>query len=100
MRAYIDPRPLDPALLRFVATAPGRFSVRIGELIAGTITLTLHGHVERWHWALTGPHLPANLQPGSGEADTLAAARQALTDRFEAWRHWAQGSPAVWNTGA
>lgn len=97
MRSYVDSRLLDGSALRLQPRAPGVFTVVAGDLAAGGIVLRIQGHGQKWCWSLTGPQLPLTLQPGTGEADTLAEAQHAMRAKFEAWRHWAQGAPAVWN---
>ena len=98
MRAYVDMRRFEGLKLELRARAPGRFAVCMGDLEAGGIALTLAERQERWCWSLTGPHLPVFLQPGTGEALTLFEAQRAMTAKFEAWRNWAHGSPALWNS--
>ena len=97
MRSYVDTRRLDGHALQFHAVAPGSFGVRVGGLTAGAIALTLSTRGERWCWRVTGPLLPAALQPGDGEAETLSGAQAEFRAKFEAWRRWTQGSPAIWN---
>jgi hypothetical protein len=54
----------------------------------------LVGRVERrsmpdgshvWHWSLSGPHVPARLQPDHGLAVNFEAAKNALRLKYEAW---------------
>jgi hypothetical protein len=37
------------------------------------------------------------LQPGTGQAETLAEAQRALSEKIDQWRRWTRGSPALWN---
>ena len=97
MRSYVDSRILDGSTLRLRPRAPGVFTVVAGDLAAGGIVLRIRGDRQKWCWSLTGPQLPVTLQPGTGEAETLAEAQHAMRAKFEAWRQWAQGAPAVWN---
>lgn len=97
MRSYVDSRLLDGSALRLEGRAPGAFTMVAGDLAAGGIVLRIRGDRQKWCWSLTGPQLPVTLQPGTGEADTLAEAQQAMRAKFDAWRRWALGAPAVWN---
>lgn len=97
MRSYVDSRLLDGSALRLQPRSPGVFTVVAGDLAAGGIVLRIQGQGQKWCWSLTGPQLPVTLQPGTGEAETLAEAQHAMRAKFEAWRQWAQGAPAVWN---
>lgn len=96
MRSYVDTRTLDGHLLQFHALGPGSFGARVGGLTAGEIALKISRGGQRWCWSVTGPLIPSILQPQSGEADTLAAAQAEFRAKFDAWRRWAQGSPALW----
>ena len=88
---------MDGSALRLQPRAPGVFTLVAGDLAAGGIVLRIQGQGQKWCWSLTGPQLPVTLQPGTGEAETLAEAQHAMRAKFEAWRQWAQGAPAVWN---
>lgn len=100
MLAYVDTRTLDGHALQFHATGPGAFAARVKDLVAGSISLRLNPQGDRWCWALTGPFLPASLQPAAGEAATLAIAQAQCRAKFEAWLAWAQGAPVMWNAGS
>lgn len=43
----------------------------------------------KWHWSLTGPYLPPELQLGYGLCDTLDAAKVEFRAKFDAWLAWA-----------
>ena len=98
MRSYVDTKSLEGCPLQLRAKAPGRFAIVAGDHEAGRIALSICDKSERWCWTVTGPQLPVFLQPDHGEAETLAEAHRDFGAKFDAWRRWAKGSPAVWNT--
>lgn len=97
MRAYVDTRSLEGCPLTLRAKAPGVFTLCVGELEAGGISLRIQGRGDQWCWSMTGPQLPVFLQPGTGQAGTLAEAQRAFSEKFDQWRKWTHGSPALWN---
>lgn len=97
MRSYVDTRSLEGCPLTLLARAPGVYRICLGEMEAGAITLKIAGRGEAWCWSVTGPHLPVFLQPGTGQAETLAEAQRALSEKIDQWRRWTRGSPALWN---
>jgi hypothetical protein len=60
-------------------------TVRCAGHLVGRIMLTpMSGGAKRWLWILTGPYLPPELQPSQGRADTLAEAKLAFREKFDA----------------
>jgi hypothetical protein len=52
-----------------------------------------------WFWTVTGPYVPGDLQPASGDAESLDKAKAAFRAKFDKWREWAMslGHPVVWH---
>jgi hypothetical protein len=75
----------------------------VGNLIAGRVMLKLvAGGGEAWLWSVTGPYFPSDLQPTSGDAESLEAAKVAFKLKYNSWLYWAatQGGDVHWHTGA
>ena len=90
-----------PLMLRRIAEDD--YTVRCGALTVGRIMLKpLSGSRAMWLWSVTGPYLPPELQPGSGDAESLEEAKAALKARFDAWLHHAavRGGEGHWHQGA
>ena len=70
-----------------------------GHLVGRIMLTPMSGGAERWLWTLTGPYLPPGLQPSQGRADTLAEAKLAFREKFDAWLAWAlaQSRPVPWH---
>jgi streptogramin lyase len=54
------------------------FAVMAGNRVAGRIMVKPMASGAVWFWNVTRPHLPAQLQPSNGEANTLEAAKLAF----------------------
>jgi hypothetical protein len=60
-------------------------AVLYGNRSAGRIMLKLKTFGQSvWLWTITGPYVPAQLQPSHGEAQTLEDAKLAFKGKFEA----------------
>lgn len=84
------------------AIADGDYSVRIKEHVAGRIMAKpLSGNRVVWFWTITGPYVPLELLPSSGDADTVEQAKSEFRAKFDAWLVWAEQlqHPVLWNTG-
>jgi hypothetical protein len=70
-----------------------------GHLIGRIMLTPMSGGAEIWLWTITGPYLPPELQPSHGRADTLAEAKKAFREKFDAWLAWAleQAGPVPWH---
>jgi hypothetical protein len=70
-----------------------------GHLLGRIMLTPMSGGAESWLWAITGPYIPPEVQPSHGRADTLAEAKTAFREKFDAWLTWAmeQGGPVPWN---
>ena len=79
--------------------APDDFAVRIdGRLLGRIMAKPMAGGSVVWIWTITGPYLPPELRPASGDAESLDAAKAALKAKFGAWLQWAAGrGEAVWH---
>ena len=97
----IDPASLIGQSLRLRRSAEEDYAVVVGDLIAGRILLKpMAGGGEVWLWSVTGPHVPPQLHPASGDSASLEEAKGAFKAKFMAWRHWAvaQGGDVNWHT--
>lgn len=101
--ALIDPARLVSQPLRLRRTAEDDYAVVVADLIAGRIMRKpIAGGVEVWFWTMTGPYVPPQLRPLSGDAETLDDAKDAFKAKFLAWLHWAatQGGDVQWHQAA
>ena len=79
------------------------YAVRIEEMSMGRIMLKpVSGGSVVWLWSVTGPYLPPELQPGSGDAETLEEAKASLKAKFAAWLHHAaaKDGEGYWHDGS
>jgi hypothetical protein len=100
MPAYIDPASLKDVPLMLKQLADDDFSVRVAGRLAGRIMAKpVAGQREVWFWTITGPCIPMDLQPSSGDAETIEEAKEAFRAKFDRWREWAEtlGHDVVWN---
>jgi hypothetical protein len=100
MVAYVDPASLKDVPLMLKQLADGDFSVRVAGRLAGRIMAKpLAGQHEVWFWTITGPYIPLDLQPSSGDAETIEEAKEAFRAKFDRWQEWAEtlGHDVVWN---
>ena len=99
MTLYLDPATLEGQQLTLQAIGADDYSVRVLDHLAGRIMAKpLAGGRVVWFWTLTGPYLPVDLQPSSGEAETLLEAKAAFRAKFDAWLAWAKelGHSVAW----
>lgn len=99
MSLYIDPASLEGQQLVLKPIGAADYSVRILDRRAGRIMLRqVAGNRVAWFWTVTGPYIPADMQPSHGEADTLREAKVAFRAKFDAWLTWAKelGHPVMW----
>ena len=70
-----------------------------GHLVGRIMLTPMSGGAESWLWTMTGPYIPPELQPSQGRADTLAEAKVAFREKFDAWLTWAleQAGPVPWH---
>jgi hypothetical protein len=70
-----------------------------GHLVGRIMLTPMSGGVESWLWTVTGPYIPPELRPSQGRADTLAEAKNAFREKFDAWLAWAleQSRPMPWH---
>ena len=74
--------------------------VLVDGLCAGRIMCRLRSFGEVvWTWSITGPYVPPELQPASGDCAPIDEAKAAFRAKFEAWRNWALGErrAAAWH---
>jgi hypothetical protein len=91
MSRYIDPKSLDGLPLVTHAIGHDVYSVNIAGLQCGRITANLvAGGDVVWHWTITAPYLPEDLQPSHGNAATLYEAKAAFREKFDKWLEWAK----------
>ena len=99
----IDPSSLIGQPLRLRRIGEDDHVVLVRDLTSGRImSKTMAGGTTAWFWTVTGPYLPPELQPASGEAETLDEAKACFKSKFGAWLHWAvaQGGDVHWHGGA
>lgn len=99
MPLYVDPATLDGQQLLLHRINTDDYSVRVLGLVVGRVMVRLGaGGRVVWFWTLTGPYLPVDLQPSSGEAETLLEAKAAFRAKFDTWLAWAKdlGHPVAW----
>jgi len=60
-----------------------------GHLVGRIMLTPISGGVESWLWTVTGPYIPPEFQPSQGRADSLAEAKKAVREKFDAWLIWA-----------
>ena len=76
------------------------FAVMAGNRCAGRIMRKPKAFGESvWLWTITGPHVPATLQPSHGDAESLEAAKSAFRSKWERIDKWAasEGTPLHWH---
>jgi hypothetical protein len=87
-------------LRRTFSGAVDDYEVRIGGVTLGRIMLRNKSFGQSlWFWTLTGPYVPATLQPSHGEADSLEIAKVDFKSKFVRWMEWAEiQDGVVWNS--
>ena len=90
MRITVEPGRFAGVPLITKANAENDYTVLCDGLRAGRIMFTpIANGASIWLWTITGPALvQANLS-SSGNAPSLAEARQAFRERFDQWLAWA-----------
>jgi hypothetical protein len=75
------------------------YEVRIGDVTLGRIMLRNKSFGQSlWLWTLTGPYVPAALQPSHGEAESLEIAKVDFKIKFTRWLDWANTQDgSIWN---
>lgn len=70
-----------------------------GRLVGRIMLTPMSDGAESWLWTVTGPYIPPDLQPSNGRAETLAEAKKAFREKFDAWLTWAleQARPVPWH---
>lgn len=99
MPTYLDPAALEGQPLTLHRLADDDYSVRVLDHVAGRIMAKpISGGRVVWFWTLTGPYLPADLQPSQGDAETLLEAKAAFRAKFDRWLAWAKDlqHPVMW----
>ena len=99
---YVDPADLEGQQLTLKPVGAADYSVHIFEYTAGRIMLRpAPGNRVVWLWTITGPYMPAHLQPSHGEAETLKEAKIAFRAKFDSWLAWAKElqHPVAWTGG-
>ena len=79
--------------------ADDEFSISIDGLHAGRIMRRdRQGENQVWIWSLTGPFVPTQLHPISGEENAIVAAQEKFEATFWKWHSWAMsGGKSVWH---
>ena len=101
--SLLDPATLVGQPLRLRRTAPDDYAVLVADMITGRIMRKpVASGAEVWLWTVTGPYLPAGLQPSAGDSPSLEDAKAAFRSKLDKWLAWAiaQGRKAYWHTGA
>lgn len=99
MPTYLDPATLEGQQLTLHRLADDDYAVRVLDHLAGRIMAKpVSGGRVIWFWTMTGPYLPADLQPSQGDAETLLEAKTAFRAKFDKWLAWATAlqQPVMW----
>ncbi len=79
------------------------YSVRVADLSVGRIMLKpVSGGSAVWLWSITGPYMPPQLQPSSGDAGSLDDAKTMIKSKWLSWMFYAasRGGEAEWHVGS
>lgn len=96
MKLTIEPSRLVGQPLVTQVRAENDYTVSIDGLTAGRIMLQpIANGATTWLWTITGPALVQAGLSSSGNAATLAEARQAFRVQFDLWLEWALAADAA-----